>query len=120
MRTRTSHAPDGWRDEGPGAPQSVGFSGSLVVGLSGREMSPEQRAEYARRRRARQREKHNAQMRDARPKAPVDRTPVWYREAPRCLAWMPRVGAHCARHAGHSDSHRSPVAMAADAARRAA
>lgn len=36
MRVRTSHAPDGWRDEGPCPDVSVGrsafFRGSLVIG----------------------------------------------------------------------------------------
>ena len=36
----------------------------------------------------------------------------------RCGRWMPRVGAPCARFAGHGDHHRTRRLMDVDAARR--
>lgn len=92
----------GWMDVGPGAALSGGYRGSLVVGKSGGEMTRPERAAYARKHRKRQ-------------------TINDWRNKPPCGVWMPRVGVPCARHAGHSDSHRSAATLEADRlSRRAA
>lgn len=94
-----------WRDEGPGngAAGASGYHGSIVQGEPGANAH-----------------RKNARQRETRVHAPKTRTLAWWRGAPPCGVLMPRIQQPCARHAGHSDTHRSAVTIATDAARRAA